>query len=55
MFGAPADYKTALVEMEQSFLRGLISDLKLDGRAEETIHSHIARGDARTEISLALN
>ncbi len=55
MFGAPADYKTALVEMEQSFLRGLIGDLKLDRRAEETIHSHIARGDARTEISLALN
>lgn len=55
MFNAPPAYKTALVAMDRSFLRGLIGDLKLEGRAQETVVSHIAQGDEQTEISLLLN
>lgn len=55
MFGAPPAYKSTLVEMDRGFLHGLIADLKLTGRAEDSIVSHIAEGAAQTEISLALH
>ena len=55
MFSAPPAYKHALIEMDQIFMNGLISDLKLDGRAQDTIVSHIARGDEQTEINITLH
>jgi hypothetical protein len=54
MFDAPEAYKQALVELDQRLLNGLLGDLKLEGRAKETIVSHIARGDAQTEIRVSL-
>lgn len=55
MFNAPVAYKEALVEMDRSFIEGLIRDLRLDQRAQHTIVSHIANGDERTEISITLH
>jgi hypothetical protein len=55
MFDAPSAYKEALVEMDQNFMDGLIRDLKLEDRAEDSIVTHIARGDTRTEINVVLH
>ena len=55
MFGAPPEYKAALVERDRRFMAALISDLKLDGKAQDSILSHIANGDATTEISVTLH
>jgi hypothetical protein len=55
MFNAPPEYKQAVVNMEQHFMDDLISDMKLQGRAEAPIVSHIANGDPQTEIDVVVH
>jgi hypothetical protein len=54
MCNAPAQYKQALVKMDEDFLAQVVKEVKMDKKAVVKIKSHLARGDKATEIEVTL-
>ena len=54
MFQAPKEYKKALAAMDKDFVANIIAELKLGKKASAKFTSHIANGDATTQIEVSM-
>jgi hypothetical protein len=52
MLQAPPAYRVALAAMDEDFVANVLKQIKMDKKATVKFTSHIAKGDAKTEMEI---